>query len=139
MDNTLLGQEWQTLQHNHEQHEKNALLIKLFSLALCLAGLACSLPLLWIGFGVLLCWGQEGIFKTYQTRLSERLLRVEAMLGKQQSSAMAMQLHSEWTTSRPGGVALIGAYAVSACRPTVAFPYLPILLMLTIDHWLLRI
>ena len=37
---TLLAQEWQTLQHNHEQHEKNALLIKLFSLALCLAGLA---------------------------------------------------------------------------------------------------
>lgn len=139
MDNSLFGQEWQTLQNNHEQHEKNALLIKLFSLALCLAGLAGSLPLLWIGFGVLLCWGQEGIFKTYQARLSERLLRIEALLVNPQASAMPMQLHSEWAASRPGSVALIGAYALSACRPTVAFPYLPLLLLLAIDGWLFGI
>ena len=36
----LLGQEWQTLQGNHEQHELNALLIKLGCLALSVAGLA---------------------------------------------------------------------------------------------------
>lgn len=136
MDSTLLGQEWQTLQNNHEQHEKSALLIKLFSLALCLAGLAASLPLLWIGFGLLLCWGQEGIFKTYQARLSERLLRLESLIANQQASGIPMQLHSEWAASRPGGIALIGAYALSACRPTVAFPYLPLLLLLGIDGWL---
>ena len=136
MDSKLLGQEWQTLQNNHEQHEKNALLIKLTSLTLCLGGLALGLPLLWISFAVLLCWGLEGIFKTYQARLSERLLRVEAMLGGLQPSAAPMQLHAEWAAGRPGGAALIAGYALSACRPTVAFPYLPTLLMLMIDHWL---
>lgn len=139
MDNTLLCQEWQTLQNNHEQHERNALLIKLTSLTLCLGGLALSLPLLWIGFAVLLCWGLEGIFKTYQARLSERLLRIEALFNKPQPSDMPMQLHAEWAANRPGGVALIAGYALSACRPTVAFPYLPILLMLVVDDWLFRI
>ena len=136
MDSNLLGQEWQTLQNNHEQHEKNALLIKLAGLTLCLGGLAFSLPLLWIAFAVLLCWGLEGIFKTYQARLSERLLRVEAMLDKPQPTGAHMQLHTEWVADRPGGGALIAAYGHSACRPTVAFPYLPILLMLGIDYWL---
>jgi hypothetical protein len=133
---SLLGLEWRTLQNNHEQHEKNALLIKLASLTLCCAGLAFGLPLLWIGFTVLLCWGLEGIFKTYQARLSERLLRVEAMLGGLQPSAAPMQLHAEWAASRPGSAALIAGYALSAGRPTVAFPYLPILLMLGIDYGL---
>ena len=136
MDSKLLGQEWQTLQNNHEPHEKNALLIKLASLTLCCAGLAFGLPLLWIGFAVLLCWGLEGIFKTYQARLSERLLRIEAMLSQPQPSDVPMQLHAEWAAGRPGGAALIAGYALSACRPTVAFPYLPTLLMLMIDHWL---
>lgn len=136
---TLLGLEWQTLQNHHEQHEKNALLIKLLSLTLCLAGLAFSLPLLWIALTVLLCWGLEGIFKTYQARLSERLLRVEALIRRPSELSAAMQLHSDWAASRPGTAALIAGYALSACRPTVAFPYLPILLMLTIDHWLFRI
>ncbi len=133
---SLLGQEWQTLQNNHEQHERNALLIKLASVTLCLAGLGLGQPLLWIGFTVLLCWGLEGIFKTYQSRLSERLLRIESLLGKGSISDAPMQLHTEWAASRPGGVALIASYARSACRPTVAFPYLPILLMLAIDDWL---
>jgi len=136
MDSSLLGLEWQTLQNNHEQHEKNALLIKLASLTLGIGGLALSLPLLWIGFTVLLAWGLESIFKTYQARLSERLLRVEAMLGKPQPTDVPMQLHTEWAASRPGGAALIAGYALSACRPTVAFPYLPILLMLGIDYLL---
>lgn len=134
--NTLLGQEWQTIQNHYEQHERNALLIKLVSLALCLGGLALGQPLLWVGFAVLLCWGLEGIFKTYQSRLGERLLRVESLLKAAQAPDAPMQLHTEWAASRPGGAALIASYALSACRPTVAFPYLPILMMLAIDAWL---
>jgi hypothetical protein len=125
----LLGQEWQTLQHNHEQHEKNALLIKLVCLALTVAGLATGLATPWLGLMVLLCWGQESIFKTYQSRLGERLLRVEAQLSQHNSSApSAMQLHTEWLAARPSGMGLLASYAASACKPTVAFPYLPLLL-----------
>lgn len=132
----LLGQEWQTLQGNHEQHELNALLIKLGCLALSVAGLASGLSPAWIAFTILLCWMQEGIFKTYQARLSDRLLNVESLLKQPGSVQPPMQLHTDWSASRPGGAALIGGYIASACRPTVAFPYLPMLLMLGLGRWL---
>ena len=136
---TLLGLEWQTLQNNHEQYEKSALLIKLSSLAFGLAGLAASLPLLWLGLTVGLCWLLEGIYKTYQARMVERLLQVEMLLQQVAPSATAMQLYTQWTNNRPGGLSLIAGYARSALRPTVAYPYLPILLLgglAKLLHWL---
>lgn len=133
---TLLGQEWQTLQDNHEQHEQNALFIKLACLALCVAGLATGLPLAWIVLTVLLCWIQEGIFKTYQSRLADRLLSVELLLREPNVTQPAMQLHAGWTASRPGSGSLIVGYISSACRPTVAYPYLPMVLMLGLGRWL---
>jgi hypothetical protein len=128
--NTLLGQEWQTLQNNHEQHEKNALLIKLTCLSLCVAGLATGVSFAALGVMVVLCWLQEGIFKTYQARLAERLLRVELLLRQPPPTLPeAMQLHSAWSASRLGGARLVAGYAASACRPTVAFPYVPLLMI----------
>lgn len=128
--NTLLGFEWQTLQLNHEQHEKNALLIKLVCMALYVAGFAMGVPLVLLGVLVVLCWVQEGIFKTYQARLAERLLHVESLLRQSEPPLQqAMQLHSAWLSRRPGGAGQLVSYAASACRPTVAFPYVPILLL----------
>ena len=126
---TLLGQEWQTLQNNHEGYERGALFIKLTCLGLCLAGVAAHLAWAWLAVVVLLCWMQEGIFKTYQARLAERLLRIESLIAEAQAAPAAMRLHSGWIASRPGGLGLIAAYAASACRPTVAFPYVPMLLI----------
>ena len=129
MDNhNSLAQEWQTLQGNHEQHERHALLIKLTCLALGVAGLAAQVPLGWLALAVMLLWGQEGIIKTYQSRLADRLLLVESLLREEQPARHAMQLHTDWAKNRPGGAGLIASYAMSACRPTVAFPYLPILI-----------
>jgi hypothetical protein len=119
--------EWQTLQNNHEQHERNALLIKLTCLALSLLGLAAHVPGLWLAIGIALLWVQEGIIKTYQTRLANRLLRVEALMLQTQPEPSAMQLHTQWVEQRPNGAALIAGYFLSACRPTVAFPYVPLL------------
>lgn len=132
----LLGQEWQTLQTQYEQHERNALLIKLSCFAFWLAGLIAQLAPLWIGVTILLCWAQEAIFKTYQTRLGDRLCQVETMLGATLPAATPMQLHSGWLATRPDGTGLILGYASSAGRPTVAFPYLPLLAMLLLGHWL---
>ena len=126
-DHGLLGLEWRTLQQNHEQYEKNVLLIKLTCLVLVFAGLAMQVCPGWLAIAVVLCWLQEGIFKTYQSRLTDRLLRVESLLRQPEPAPGAMQFHSEWTASRQGGLGLVAAYAASACRPTVAFPYLPIL------------
>jgi hypothetical protein len=91
---------------------------------------------MWLGLTVLLCWTQESIYKTFQSRLSERLLRIELLLRQPAPEEPAMQLHSDWASSRPGSVGLIASYAVSAFRPTVAFPYLPIVLMLLLGRWL---
>ena len=139
MDNkSRLANEWQTLQNNHEQHEKSALLIKLTSLIICAAGIAASVPAFWLAITVLLCWLQEGIYKTYQARLVERLLTVEALLRLAEPPAEAMQLYTAWTAHRPSGIGLIAGYAVSALKPTVAFPYLPILLLgglARLLHW----
>ena len=132
---TLLSQEWQTLQRNHEQHERNALLIKLVCVVVCVVGLAASVSLGWLGITVLLMWGQEGIIKTYQSRLSDRLLVIEAQLKGAAGNPsgltdrFAMQLHTEWAATRPRGVWSIASYAKNACRPTVAFPYVPLLLI----------
>ena len=125
---TLLGLEWQTLQNNDEQHERNALFIKLSSLALGVAGPAAGVAIGWIALVVLLLWVLEGIFKTYQTRLADRLLQVESQLAQEAPAQAPMQFSTDWMARRPGGAGLIVEYALSACRPTVAFPYLPLLL-----------
>jgi hypothetical protein len=124
-----LALEWQTLQDNHEQHERNALHIKLTCMVMLMLGLAAHVSLVWLGFVVALLWVQEGIVKTYQARLSDRLLRVEALLCQAPTDHGAMQLHTEWQKQRPRGAALITSYALSACRPTVAFPYVPLLII----------
>jgi hypothetical protein len=134
MTTSNLSQEWQTLQANHEQHEKNALLIKVVCVAVCIAGLAAHVSAGWLALVVALLWVQEGIVKTYQGRLSDRLLKVEAMLLAPDAPVpAAMQLHTEWMANRPGTLALIAGYAVSACRPTVALPYVPLLIAVAIE------
>lgn len=134
MTTSHLSLEWQTLQHNHEQHERNALLIKLVCVAVCIAGLAAHVSAGWLALMVALLWVQEGIVKNYQSRLSDRLLKVEAMLlDADAPKPAAMQLHSEWVVKRPGTLALIAGYAVSACRPTVAFPYAFLLIAFAVE------
>jgi hypothetical protein len=121
-------QEWQTLQANHEQHERNALAIKLVCVGLVVSGLAAEIGPIWLAVLVILLWLQEGIVKTYQARIGDRLLIVEAQLQLAEPALAAMQLHTTWAASRPGTAGLITGYLLSACRPTVAFPYLPMLL-----------
>jgi hypothetical protein len=125
-----LSREWAILQHNHEQHERNSLLVKLAGVALLAtsATLALSVP---AGVAMLLVlWLQEAIFRTFQARLGERILRIEQLLreGATQSAAPC-QLHSEWLASRPGTAGLLAEYAKNMLRPTVAFPYAVLVLI----------
>jgi hypothetical protein len=118
--------EWQTLQNNDEQYERNALLIKLTSLSLFLLGQVFNTALLGTMLIVLLCWGLESIIKTYQSRIGQRLLTVEAAI-KNGNESEGMQFHTDWQNKRPRGTRLIGEYAKHAVKPTVAFPYAIIL------------
>lgn len=122
-----LQQEWHTLQNHHEQHERNALLIKLAAVALAAAS-PLALPIWSAASLLLVLWLQEGILRTSQSRLGERILRIEQAL-RAAAPAAACQLHSEWLAGRPGTAGLLAEYVKNALRPTVAFPYVPLLLL----------
>ena len=71
-----LGHEWAILQNNHEQYERTSLLIKLagivpFLAASPVAGRVIAMLLL------LVVWVQEAIFRTSQSRLGQRIQRIE--------------------------------------------------------------
>ncbi len=125
-----LAQEWTTLQNNHESHERSALIIKLVTVALF--ALAALDPLEMAAL-VLLLWLQEAVLKTWQGRLADRLVQVESLLAGTGNGAMlAYQLHSLWQAQRPDLGGLLAQYGRSALRPTVAFPYAPLLLVLAL-------
>ena len=129
-ETSALGHEWATLQNNYEQYEKYSLLIKLGSTALFVSCLALALHVAAAVAVMLILWGQAGIFRTYQSRLGERILRVEQLLRQASPQvAYACQLHTEWQAVRPGFGGLLAEYAKSMLRPTVAFPYVVLTLM----------
>ncbi len=124
--NELLGQEWVTLQNNFEQYERSALALKGCSLVICFAGLLMALDANLMAAVMLVCWLQEGIFRTFQSRLGHRILKIESLIAQgalSSSAPLPFQLHSEWLATRRSGVALLQEYAASACRPTVAYPH----------------
>lgn len=132
-DKAALQREWATLQNNCERYESGSLWIKLVAVVLVGAGVAVGLEWWFLGLLVLVLWLQEGIFKTFQARLGERLLQLEGLLGqKSPPPGRAFQLHTDWLAARKGTVGLLAEYAASACRPTVAFPYAVLLLAVVV-------
>ena len=121
-----LHQEWLALQSQHERYEALALGVKLVAFAATVLVPDNTLALALLA----LLWLQEGVLKTFQGRLGDRLLAVEAGL-KAGEGVVAMQLHSDWLASRPRGAGLIAQYLKSALRPTVALPY-PLLMLLVV-------
>ncbi len=119
-----LQDEWLLLQKQHEHYEFAALAVKLGAVGL----FAFDASLLGALLAVL--WLQDAIVKTFQSRLGVRLLRIEQSLAQPEArGTAAMQLHSQWLADRPGGLALLREYALSACRPTVAFPYVALIVL----------
>jgi hypothetical protein len=128
-ESSALGQEWIALQNHYEQYEKGGLLIKLFAVLLCAIGFTLALHELVMGLLLLVLWLQEGIFRTFQARLGMRILRIEQ--GVKTGEGVAFQLHSAngWRRDPACRVCCV-EYAVSALRPTVAFPYAVLLLLI---------
>lgn len=143
-----LTHEWVTLQNNHQQYERGALIVKLVAIVMFAIGTTWPHGSTLQGsalFGLLcfvscMLWAQEAILRTSQARLGERLLRIEALVRNADEDGAghcALQLHSEWQASRAGSFGLLGEYAHSAIRPTVAFPHLPLaglLLLFALCH-----
>lgn len=121
-----LGHEWATLQGNHEQYEKTSLMIKLAGIALYVACVALSLDVVLTLALTIIMWAQEGILRTSQSRLGDRILRVEQLLRQ---GGQPYQLHTEWQAARPGASGLLAEYGRNMLRPTVAFPYVVLILI----------
>jgi len=78
---------------------------------------------------ILVLWLQEGIWKTYQARIGARLLLVEKRLVDPPATQdQPFQLYSAWEKNRKGAFRLVAEYAANSLRPTVAFPYVILLL-----------
>jgi len=145
--------EWQLLQNQYDSYEKYSLLIKLFSVATLLFSLAVQLPTLLVTLLVMVIWLQEGIWKTFQARIEQRLITIEHSLQKQSldkvkningttdtvgsretimetdNLPLAFQYNSEFLKQRPSTLGLIKEYMLNALRPTVAFPHAVLVLL----------
>ena len=122
-------QEWKSLQAQYEHYERSSLLIKLTCVVLFALGLMFPMNVLLAAAFILIFWLQEGIFRTFQARLGDRLLQVEEYLRGSEKVGFAYQLHTEWLKNRPSFFGLILEYAKHAARPTVAFPYVVLLVL----------
>ena len=111
--NDALASEWTTLQTQQEAYERSGLMIKLLAVALVAAGswLPLAAPVGVVCVLVWVLWAQEAIMKTWQSRLSARLMRIEAALGgSAPGETPAYQLHTQWQVQRPDAVGLLLAY-----------------------------
>ncbi len=128
--NEQLAQEWTTLQNNHEAHERSALLIKLVAVVLSALAWVLGLDPVVLCALLLILWFQEAVLKTWQNRLAARLIGIEALFKRSpQGGGVPFQLHTQWLAQRPGLVGLLAEYARSAGRPTVAFPYVVLVVL----------
>ncbi len=128
--------EWITLQNQFDSYEKFSLIIKLSSVLVCTALLFHeTLDLIVIGLcGIL--WLLDGIWKTFQNRISERLLVVEQAIV-QKDASNAYQYNSHWLQNRPSSIGLVKEYVASALSPTVAAPHGLLVLLATVSSiWL---
>ena len=129
---SMLSQEWLALQSQYEHYEHSSLLIKLVAVIVFAAGLMLTLNLILVALFVAVFWLQEGILRTFQARLGARILQVETGYRAETEDHMVcqpFQLHTEWLRTRPGSIGLVAEYIKNAARPTVAFPYLILLLI----------
>lgn len=128
---TALQQEWNTLHGDIERYEKLALLIKLCAMVVFALGIGLNLHPVNTGFLLLVAWLQNGIWNTFQGRLESRITCVEAAI-KHGEQSEAMQLYSQWNIERPGLVGMVTQYVKSSLRPTVAYPYVLLIVLLVV-------
>ncbi len=79
-------------------------------------------------------WLQDGIWKTVQSRIETRLLQVENYIAEG-SEESAFQFNSEYQKSSLSGASLILEYVRQSIRPTVAFPHVVLILILSVQFF----
>jgi hypothetical protein len=128
--NALLVKEWQAIHNSHEHYEQYALIIKLFSVAVTLFSLAFYPKGIVIILILATLWVQEGIWKTYQARACNRIELIEQALLE--NNLVAFQFYRQWADNRPSSAGLIIEYIKNTLKPTVIYPYIPLIFIVLI-------
>ena len=136
MQTSDLANEWSLLQNQYDSYEKYSLLIKLVSVGiLSIAFFIHHLHFL-ILILLLVLWLQDAIWKTFQARIEGRLLQLEGYLSDDQNldraDGRAYQFNRLYLEARPGTAELINEYFHQAIRPTVAYPHVILILVLSV-------
>lgn len=124
--------EWQLLQNQCDSYEKYALLIKLVTIVLLFSAFMFNEVSLFLGLFILLMWGQEAIWKTFQSRIEQRIVIIEQAIELSSSTLNPFQYQRDFIANRPSQLGLIKAYIHQSIRPTVAYTYVSLLLILLI-------
>ncbi len=143
MDNrALLAAEWTQLLQQSDQYERNALYLKFLAIALVGWAFVTTAP----GLGVLaivgICWVSEGVLKTFQSRTDARILQLERAIRQEETEEnkvdemiVPMQFFSDWERLRPSSIGLVKDYLLNALRPTVAFVYFALIVVIAVSKW----
>ncbi len=134
---SLLLKQWQTLHNCHENYEQYALIIKLLAIACTALSISSSLSLLLSLFLLSIVWLQEAIWKTYQGRIADAIIVIEDKMTcidaeDIDKSGQPYLLYKQWQLKRPNNKQLIKEYIVNSIKPTVIYPYLPLILILLV-------
>lgn len=125
--------QWQTLHQDHEKYEQLALGIKIFSVLLCVLSIVSSIATFIIVLLLATLWLQEGIWKTYQARTSSAILSIEQALTEKNQDDEIFSLYAQWQKNRPSAASLITEYLTNSLKPTVLFPYIPLIVITLIN------
>ncbi len=133
----LLVEQWHTLHNNHETYENYALIIKLVATTITLFAFAFSVATFVTLLILATLWLQEGIWKTFQQRTANAIITIEDKLAQNEveqkdESNEPYLLYKHWQVNRPKTKKLIAEYVSNSLKPTVMYPYLPLLLVVLI-------
>jgi hypothetical protein len=121
--------EWCLLQNQFESYEKHSLYIKLSSILMLFLSEIFSVSMTSIFLILLVLWLQDAIWKTFQSRIEPRLLKIEKNI-REKTEGSEFQFNKEYQLVETSGLSKILEYAKQAIRPTVAFPHIVLMIIL---------
>jgi hypothetical protein len=137
----ILQSEWVTLQTQFDSYEKCSLGIKLFSILVCCMLVFALHAGIWSLWFITILWLQDGIWKTFQSRIAQRLEVVEQAIQdasnktQNQMSEVGMQFNLAWSQSRLGVIGLVTEYIKQSLKPTVAYPHVALIALVLIQFY----
>lgn len=129
MNKDALNTEWCLLQTQYDSYEKHSLYIKLITVVLFSTAYLLNMFSFFFALIIAVLWLQDAIWKTFQSRIEPRLLTLESAIAHEDADERAFQFNSQYQANSRTGAALINEYLQQAIKPTIAFPYAALLLM----------